>query len=178
VSEASETTAPGQPRILRWLDAVTMAANVAGSLLIVGLVVLIGSDVVGRNLFGAPVSGVPEIVSLSIVAIVFMQAPMALKAGRMTRSDGVLHMLKRRVPRFARGLETLFDLFGIGVLIAILYAHWPIFVRSWERNDFVGAVGDFTAPTWPVKLILLIGAGLLLLQFAGRILRRQLGVAQ
>ena len=103
---------------------------------------------------------------------------MALKAGRMTRSIGILDMLKRRVPRFAGGLETVFDLFGIGVLAAILYAHWPIVVRSWERNDFVGAVGDFTAPTWPVKLLLLIGAVLLLLQFAGRILRRQMGIAQ
>lgn len=178
MSEFLETDASGQPRILRWLDAVTVAANVAGSLLIFGLVILIGTDVSGRNLFGAPVSGVPEIVSLSIVAIVFMQAPMALKAGRMTRSDGVLNMLKRHVPGFAKALETIFDLFGIGVLTAILLAHWPILVRSWERNDFVGAVGDFTAPTWPVKLVLLIGACLLLLQFAGRILRRQLGIAQ
>lgn len=178
MSATDQTAAPGQPRILRWLDAVTMAANVAGSLLIVGLVGLIGADVAGRNLFGAPVSGVPEMVSLSIVAIVFLQAPMALKAGRMTRSDGVLDMLKRRAPRVAAGLETLFDLFGIGVLAAILYAHWPILVRAWERNDFVGAVGDFTAPTWPVKLMLFLGAGLLLLQFGARIVRRHLGYAQ
>jgi len=178
VSATDDTTAPGQARILRWLDAVTMAANVTGSLLIFALVVLIGADVTGRNLFGAPISGVPELVSLSIVAIVFLQAPMALKAGRMTRSDGVLNVLKRRAPRFASGLETLFDVFGIGVLAAILYAHWPNLVRSWERNDFVGAIGDFTAPTWPVKLMLLIGAGLLLLQFAARIVRRYMGYAQ
>lgn len=161
----------------RGLDAVTMAANVVGSLLIFALVILIGADVAGRNLFDTPVAGVPEMVSLSIVAIVFLQAPMALKAGRMTRSDGVLKILQRRAPRVASALETLFDLFGIGVLAAILYAHWPILVRSWVRNDFVGAVGDFTAPTWPVKLMLLIGAGLLLLQFAARILRRHLGGA-
>lgn len=178
MTAGNDTTAPGQPRLLRWLDAVTMAANVAGSLLIFALVVLIGADVTGRNLFGAPVSGVPELVSLSIVAIVFLQAPMALKAGRMTRSDGVLDVLKRRLPRFASGLETLFDILGIAVLAAILYAHWPNLVRSWERSDFVGAIGDFTAPTWPVKLMLLIGAGLLLLQFAARIVRRFMGCAQ
>lgn len=175
MSHQETPAAPGQPLPLRWLDAITAAANVVGSLLIFGLVLLIGADVAGRNLFGAPVSGVPEMVSLSIVAIVFLQAPMALKAGRMTRSDGVLGSLRRRVPRVAAALETLFDGFGIVVLAAILYAHWPILVRSWERNDFVGAIGDFTAPTWPVKLMLLIGAGLLLLQFAARILRRHLG---
>ncbi len=171
------SAASGQPLLLRWLDAVTTAANVAGSLLIFGLVLLIGADVAGRNLFGLPVAGVPEIVSLSIVAIVFLQAPMALKAGRMTRSDGVLNLLKAHVPRLAAGLETVFDLLGIGVLAAILYAHWPILARSWARGDFVGAIGDFTAPTWPVKLMLFVGAGLLLLQFAARIVRRHAGYA-
>lgn len=157
---------------LRTLDAVTLAANVAGSCLIVGLVALITADVVGRNAFGAPVAGVPEIVSLSIVAIVFLQAPQALRAGRLTQSDGVISVLHTKAPGFAKGLETLFDLVGFAVLGAILYAHWPIMTRAWERGDFIGAVGNFTAPTWPVKVMLAIGAVLLALQFLARILRR------
>lgn len=149
-----------------------MLANVVGSCLIVALVVLITSDVLGRNLFGAPVSGVPEIVSLSIVAIVFLQAPQAMRAGRLTRSDGVIDLLKSRRPRIAATLETVFDLVGICVIGAILYAHIPIMTRAWTRGDFVGAIGNFTAPTWPVKVMLAIGATLLALQFAARILRR------
>ncbi len=172
MSEDERRAGAAEPRLLAALDAVTAAANVVGSLLILALVALITADVAGRNLFGAPISGVPEMVSLSIVAIVFLQAPMALKAGRMTRSDGVINLLHRRAPRLARGVDTTFDLLGVGVLGAILYAHWPILVRSWERNDFVGAVGDFTAPTWPVKAMLALGASLLVLQFAARILRR------
>lgn len=158
--------------LLRILDWVTTAANVAGSLLILALVVLIAADVGGRNLFGAPISGVPELVSLSIVAIVFLQAPQALRAGRFTRSDGVIETLRRRAPGVTRGLETVFDLIGVGVLLAILYAHWPILTRSWQRGDFVGAIGDFTAPTWPVKAMLALGAALLALQFVARIIRR------
>ncbi|MEM7519534.1 MAG: TRAP transporter small permease subunit [Pseudomonadota bacterium] len=160
--------------LLKALDGITLAANVVGSCLIVGLVVLITSDVLGRNLFGAPVAGVPEMVSLSIVAIVFLQAPQALRAGRLTRSDGVIDMLTRRMPRLASLLETAFDLIGVCVLSAILFAHWPIMTRAWERGDFVGAVGNFTAPTWPVKAMLALGAALLALQFAARILRRTL----
>ena len=139
---------------LRVLDGVTLAANVVGSCLIVGLIALITADVIGRNFFGAPVAGVPEIVSLSIVAIVFLQAPQALRAGRLTRSDGVIDVLKARSPRVAMALETLFDLVGAAVLGAILYSHWPIMTRAWARGDFVGAVGNFTAPTWPVKAML------------------------
>ncbi len=159
-------------RFLHLLDRVTQAANVVGSCLIVGLVVLITADVLGRNLFDAPVAGVPEMVSLSIVAIVFLQAPQALRAGRMTRSDGVIVVIQRRAPMLAKGMETLFDLVGLSVVSVILYAHWPIMTRAWERGDFVGAVGNFTAPTWPVKAMLTVGAGLLVLQFLARILRR------
>ena len=71
---------------------------------------LIACDVLGRNLFGRPISGVPELVSLTIVAIVFLQAPQALKAGRMTRSDALAKVLEARAPRLSAAVNTLFDL--------------------------------------------------------------------
>ena len=140
LDDTGRAGAPGH--VLRILDGITLAANVVGSCLIVALVILITADVLGRNLLGAPVAGVPEIVSLSIVAIVFLQAPQALRAGRLTRSDGVIDVLKTRAPRVAAGLETLFDLTGIAVLGAILHAHWPIMTRAWEilRCNFGGKV--------------------------------------
>lgn len=168
----ADTIARREPRALRWLDQLTQVANVGGSVLIVALVVLIGTDVFSRNAFGAPVSGVPEMVTLSIVAIVFLQAPQALKAGRMTRSDALINALNARRPGFVRGLETLYDLLGMLVVGAIFYATWPILTRAWARSEFVGAAGDFTAPVWPVKLMILIGCALLILQFAARIVRR------
>lgn len=157
---------------LRLLDNVTQALNVAGSLLILSLMILVGTDVLGRNLFGAPVSGVPELVTLSIVAIVFLQAPQALRSGRFTRSDAIINALAQRMPNVARAIETLFDLLSMGILGVIVFATWPIFVKSWARSDFIGAIGDFTAPTWPVKATILIGGTMLILQFAARIIRR------
>ncbi|MEO0387825.1 MAG: TRAP transporter small permease subunit [Pseudomonadota bacterium] len=163
---------------LRTLDGATQVANLCGSFLISGLVFLIGADVFSRNAFNAPISGVPEMVTLSIVAIVFLQAPQALKAGRMTRSEAVIGVLARRAPRVLVVVETLYDLLGALVVGAILAATWPIFTRAWTRSEFVGAAGDFTAPVWPVKLMILVGCGLLVLQFLARIARRfQNGVA-
>ncbi|SHJ28449.1 TRAP transporter small permease subunit [Wenxinia saemankumensis] len=161
-----------EPAPLRWLDRATLAANVCGSLLIVGLTLLIGLDVAGRNLMNAPIPGVPEMVSLSIVAIVFLQAPQSLRSGRMTRSDSLIKALSARAPRLGRVIETVFDLAAIAVVGAIVYATWPILVRAWEMSVFVGAVGNFTAPVWPVKVTILLGGSLLVLQFAARILRR------
>ena len=164
-------TAPA-PAILRLLDMLTALSNICGTVLILALMMLIGADVLGRNMFGTPISGVPELVSLSIVVIVFLQAPNALKEEKLTRSTALMDVLGRKWPGSARAVQTVFDLIGIGVISAVIYATWPLFLRAWTRGDFVGAIGDFTAPTWPVKAIILLGSVILVLQFAARIYRR------
>lgn len=51
------------------LHRVTQALNAMGTLLIIGLMLLINSDIIGRTGFDAPLRGVTELVSLSIVGI-------------------------------------------------------------------------------------------------------------
>ena len=160
------------PLLLRWLDHIAAIMNVAGSALILGLMILIGLDVAGRNLFGAPLPGVPELVSLSIVAIVFLQSPQTLRAGRMPRSTVLLDALIKRRPRLAKWIEDVWDAIGLAVLAIIVWATWPRLVRDWERGTFVGAIGDFTAPTWPAKATIVAGSAILVLQFLARIWRR------
>lgn len=168
----ADTPQREEPLPLRLLDAVTQGLNVAGSTLILLLMGLVGVDVAGRNLAGAPVSGVPELVTLSIVAIVFLQIPAALRQGRMTQSDAFLGWLTRTRPGFGKALETLFDLIAIAVIWVIVSTTWPIFTRAWERGEFIGALGDFTAPVWPIKLTLMLGGVVLIAQFGARIWRR------
>lgn len=126
---------------------------------------LINADVIGREAFLAPVRGVTELVSLSIVGIVFLQLAHTLWVGRLTRSDVLLGALQRRWPRLACGLNALHHLAG-AVLFAILFwASLPYFQRAWRIDEYVGALGDFTAPTWPVRLIILIGSAFTSLAF-------------
>ncbi len=141
-----------------------MVLNVIGTLLIVGLVVLISADVIGRGFFSSPISGVPEMVSLSIVAIVFLQAPEAFRMGRFTRSEAILNFLERRSKRLRAMLEVVFALAGLTVIGVLLNASTPFFIKSWNRDTFVGTVGDFIAPVWPVKLVILIGCAALIAQ--------------
>ena len=63
---------------------------------------LINSDVLGRNLFNAPVRGVTELVSLSIVGIVFLQLADTLHSGRFTRADVLLERPQAQPARLAR----------------------------------------------------------------------------
>lgn len=153
------------------LDGITQVLNVIGTILIGGLMLLIGGDVLLRNFFDAPIAGVPEMVALTIVAIVFLQVPQTLRAGRFTRSDALLNSIRAARPGLARAMEIAFDLAAIALLGALLYASWPLFTQSWIRDTFVGAIGDFTAPVWPVKLVICIGTFMLMAQFAARILR-------
>jgi len=154
------------------INRITMLLNVVGTLLIVALVVLISADVIGRGLFLSPISGVPEMVSLSIVAIVFLQAPEALRMGRFTRSEAFLNFLERRSIRLRASLEVIFALAGLTVIGVLLNASAPFFVKSWNRDTFVGTVGDFIAPVWPVKLVILIGCTALLAQITLYLLRQ------
>ena len=79
---------------------------------IVALMLLINTDVVGRDLFDAPVRGATELVSLSIVGIVFLQLADTLARGRMTRADVLLDRLKHTRPALAAWLQALYHLVG------------------------------------------------------------------
>jgi TRAP-type C4-dicarboxylate transport system permease small subunit len=151
--------------IRRIVDLITLGLNMLGTVLILLLVILINSDVVGRAVFGAPVSGVPEMVSLSIVAIVFLQIAQTVGVGRLTRSDALLGVLERKLPRIRQILESLFNLLSAGLLIILFSSSLSLFEKSWRKQTFIGSVGDFTAPVWPVKLIILIGCIALVAQF-------------
>jgi TRAP-type mannitol/chloroaromatic compound transport system permease small subunit len=141
------------------------ALNALGTLWIVVLMLLINADVIGRNLFGAPVRGVTELVALSIVGIVFLQLADTLHSGRFTRADVLLDRLKRQRPVAAARLQALFHLAGAVLMAVILWAAWRPLVESIRIREYVGAIGDFTAPVWPVRLIMLVGLAVTLITF-------------
>ncbi len=144
---------------------LTQALNALGTLWIVALMVLINTDVIGRDLFNAPVRGATELVSLSIVGIVFLQLADTLVSGRMTRADILLARLKRTTPWLADALQALYHLVGAALMAVILWAAWEPLVESIRIQEYIGAMGDFTAPVWPVRLIMLVGMAATLIAF-------------
>ncbi len=152
--------------IRRLADMATTGLNVLGTLLIVVVMVLVNADVIGRGMFNAPVSGVPEIVSMSIVAIVFLQVAQTFARGRLTRSEAILGFIERRAPRVRTAMDLVFSIAAMALVWQIYAASLPLFRKAWVRGTFEGTIGDFTAPVWPVKLIILIGCAALLMQLA------------
>lgn len=143
---------------IRWFYRVLAVLNAIGALLVIGLLVLINADALGRTLFSAPILGVIEIVELSLVAIVFLALGDAIRAGRLTRSEGLLTLLGERAPRASHALRIVFDLIAAAFLGLIVIGGVPRAIESYERGEFKGTAQVFTVPEWPVKLIIVIGA--------------------
>lgn len=145
--------------------AITSVMNSIGTVWVFVLLVIINLDIGGRALFNHPIRGVPEIVSMSIVALVFMQLAHTTHVGRLTRSDILLGLLNRKAPRTSLFLQGMYDLVGAALFAILLWASYPMFITAWQINQYVGAEGDFMAPVWPVKLIILIGCTAACIEF-------------
>jgi len=155
---AAAAASYGQPLPLG-LHRVTGAMNALGTLWILALMVLVNVDVAGRNLFAAPLRGVPELIALSIVGIVFLQLADTLHRGRFTRAEVLLGRLETTRPFVADLLHALYHGIGAALMLVILWASWTPLVESVRMREYTGAIGDFQAPVWPIRLITLLGLG-------------------
>ena len=129
--------------------------NGAGTLWIFVLMVLINADIIGRGAFNHPVQGVNEIVSMSIVGLVFLQLAHTLRSGRFLRSDLFLGTIQRRVPKLGLAIEAFYNFVGAVMMGVILYFGTPHFIETWNVGDYVGTYGQFTFPLWPIRLVML-----------------------
>ncbi len=149
----------------RLLGAVIFASNCLASVWIFTFTLAIVADVSLRFLFNAPIDGVTELVTMSVVAVLYMQLAYTLRSGYMTRSDAVLKRLIARRPRIGNGLAVLFCCAGAALMAAIMMGAWPKWLKAYHADFYVGVVGVFTFPEWPRLLVVFIGCGLAGLQF-------------
>jgi len=127
-------------------ERIAISANAAGTLCVLAMVFIVCYDIVARGLF-------PDVV----------------RVGKLTRSDGFLVLLKKRLPRLALWLQRLIDCIAAVFMTLAAYAIWPEFLKMWESKDFFGVPGVFTAPWWPIKLVIFISGVLCLILFIQKV---------
>ncbi|MGY6706041.1 TRAP transporter small permease subunit [Roseinatronobacter sp.] len=176
------TTQPEQQRsaLAKTLHWTAAALSMIGTIWIALLMFVIVADVLGRNFFNSPITGVAEVAARSVVAIAFLQISAAVLNGRMTRSDMLVRVLSHFSPRATAVLEVLFALVGAAVFLAIAYAVWPDTVRAYNTNEYFGVRGVFTVPTLPFRAIIIIGAVFAALAYLAVAIQhmRQIGTPQ
>ena len=144
---------------------VVSVLNAAGSAWTVVLMLLICVDVVARAALNHPIRGVSEIVGMSLVACVFLQLPHILATGRLTRVELFIDPFTDRHPPQGHLLQLLYHLIGTAVMLLIVVASVPRFMEVWRTSDYVGSKAHFTAPMWPVQLMIIVGTTFTVIQF-------------
>lgn len=116
------------------------------------LALLIFADVTGRGLFNNPIPGTKEILQNSVVAITFLQLPLAIYSGSMLRTS----IFADALPSFGRRLLRTFGaVLAFGVFMALLWSTWPSFWDAYRIGEYEGE-GALRVPTWPVRGTVLV----------------------
>ena len=156
-------------RILGWCDrllgSAILSANALAAIWVLLMMLAIVADIAGRFLLNAPIAGVTEMVTLSVVAVLYLQLAFTLRSGAMTRSDALIGRLIAARPAVGYGLNVLFSLAGVVLMAAIMSVAWPKWLDAYDSAYYVGVIGVFTFPDWPRLLIVFIGCTLTGLQF-------------
>lgn len=162
----SEVSPPGgTSSVERLFAGGVFTLGALGTGLILVLAGLIIADVIGREVFGQAVPGVPEIVAMSMVSIVFLQLAYALRVERLTRNGSFIEKLRERRPLVGHTLEALFSLVGAVVFAMIVYTTIPYFLFAWNSGQYFGGVAGFFVPVWPVKAVTILGSSAIAVQF-------------
>lgn len=152
-------TDPG--RLRRSFNWVMAALNMIGSVWVVLMMVLITADVCGRAFFSAPLFGVPELVKISVVGLVWCQMAHTLKIGGHLRSTAVTDRLPAS---WRRALEIFSCLIGVAMFALIVYSGWDQMIQAWSIGEFEGEE-PVRVPTAPIRTLVLLGAALTAIQF-------------
>jgi len=149
---------------------IAIVANAIGTLVVLALVAVVNYDAIARGLFNKPFMGAVEVVQFSMVLIVFLQLPDVVRVNRLTRSDGFLTVLGSRWPGLSRRIGQVIDSISCVFMLLVAITIWPEFVEMYETQDFFGVPGVFTAPWWPIKLVIFLSASLCFLLFAFKVI--------
>lgn len=147
--------------LVRFNDWITRALMVAAAVLAFLLCFLVVADVIGRVVFNSPVKGTPEIVSLSIVIICYLQAGFAIRSGGMLHVDTFVNRLP---PAAQSWLAAIGALIGMGFFALICYGSFDGAAHAWNSNEFEGE-GALRVPVWPARFVIILGTALAALSY-------------
>ena len=121
------------------------------------LTFLILLNVIDRALF----DGVAEIVTTSIVIIVFLQAGYAIRSRSMLRADFL-------VTRFSGPIQKVLLVFGYllgaSFFLMVITGGWEESVRAWVDMNYEGE-GALHVYTWPARWAVMFGSLIALLNY-------------
>ena len=155
----------GVTETIEKLNARLVYLLLAGAALLgFSLSFLVVADVIGRAFFNHPVQGTPEIVSMSIVIICFLLAGYAVQSRSMIYTDAIVGIFGWRGHAWTTFWSGVLGAAFFGLLA---WGTWDPLLHSFATGEFEGE-GALRVPTWPARVGVLLGAGLVTLNYIGQ----------
>jgi TRAP-type C4-dicarboxylate transport system permease small subunit len=142
-------------------DRLSKALMVLAAVWAFGLTFMILADIIGRGAFDAPINGTPELVTASIVIIVFLQAGYAIRSRSMLRADFLVEHLP---PKVQRVLLAVGYLLGAAFFLMIITGGWDESIRSFTEGEYEGE-GALRVPSWPARWTVLGGSAVAMINY-------------
>jgi len=137
--------------VFRVLVSLARGLHVLSAFWVLMLAFWIMGDVLARAILSSPIRGTSEVLKNSVVAITFMQLPLAIFSGSMLRTEllsGALGDLLRKL------LRTAAFVMGAVLFLLIAWSSWDAAVFAWRIGEYEGE-GALRVPTWPVRFLLI-----------------------
>ncbi len=133
----------------RIVGAFARALNVLSAVWLASIALLILYDVVGREAFGSPFFGTNEIVSNSVLSILFLQLPLSI----LTRSSLRTTILYDHAGDWGKALieAASYSLAGI-LFLVIAVGSWPNMIEGWAIGEQEGS-GIINIPVYPIRTL-------------------------
>ena len=123
--------------------------NVLSAVWLASIALLILYDVVGREAFGSPFHGTNEIVSNSVLSILFLQLPLSI----LTRSSLRTTILYDHAGDWGKALIEAASYTLAGALfLVIAIGSWPNMIEAWAIGEQEGS-GIVEIPVYPIRTL-------------------------
>ncbi|MCF3592399.1 TRAP transporter small permease [Rhodobacteraceae bacterium LMO-12] len=137
---------------MRFQIALARQAHILSAGWVFFLALLIIADVLGRTLFLHPIAGTKEILQNSVIAVTFLQLPLAIYTGSMLRTTAFVDAVG---PRARIALHLFSWTLGALLFSAIAYASLPAAFTAIRLGEYEGE-GAMRIYTWPVRIMLIV----------------------
>jgi len=144
--------------VLRYLSLGLLLMGAAGMLLSMALGV---ADVIGTEMLGRPVPGALEVTESTMVLIVFGALAYAQKQRAHIRVELLYGVVGPRAQSF---MDVTTHLVALVYFALLAWQGFGELRYSWEMRE--ATMGTVRFPLYPARLLLVLGAALLLLQLA------------
>lgn len=136
-----------EARTERIVETFAKWLNVFSAAWLFSVALLILYDVAGREFFASPFHGTNEIVSNSVLSILFLQLPLSILKRNSLRTTIVFDMVG---PRGKGVIDALSYILAGLLFLGIAIGGWPNMVEAWQILEQEGS-GIIVIPVYPIR---------------------------